>query len=87
MPFIYWSIDTRDWETLNANSVIAHVKNETRDGSIILMHDIYQSTADASEVIIPWLINQGYQLVTVSELMHYKGIELKNGVTYYNAYI
>lgn len=87
MPFIYWSIDTRDWESLDANSVIAHVKNETCDGSIILMHDIYQSTADASEVIIPWLIKQGYQLVTVSELMHYKGIKLQKGVTYYNAYV
>lgn len=86
MPFIYWSIDTRDWETGHPPSIIAHVKNEVRDGSIILMHDIYHSTADATEVIVPWLINEGYQLVTVSELMRLRGVELKKGVTYYNAY-
>ena len=86
MPFIYWSVDTRDWETQEAASVIAHVKNETRDGSIILMHDLYTSTAEATEVIVPWLIKQGYHLVTVSELMQVRGIELQKGVTYYNAY-
>ena len=86
MPFIYWSIDTRDWETMNAESIIAHVKNETRDGSIILMHDVYEATAEATEVIVPWLIKEGYQLVTVSEMMQYKGIKMQKGVTYYNAY-
>ncbi len=86
MPFIYWSIDTRDWETRDADSIIAHIKNETRDGSIILMHDIYEATAEATEVIVPWLIKQGYQLVTVSEIMQYRNIKLQKGVTYYNAY-
>lgn len=86
MPFMYWSIDTRDWETLDSAAIIAHVKNETRDGSIILMHDVYTATAQASEVIIPWLVKEGYQLVTLSEIMRYRGIRLENGVTYYNAY-
>lgn len=86
MPFIYWSIDTRDWETMNTKAIVAHVKNEVRDGSIILMHDVYDATAEATEIIVPWLIKQGYQLVTVSELMQYRSITLKKGVTYYNAY-
>lgn len=85
-PFIYWSVDTRDWESRYAPSVIENVKYYTQDGSIILMHDIYDSTAEASEEIIPWLVNQGYQLVTVSEMMYYRGVTLRNGVTYYNAY-
>lgn len=86
MPFIYWSIDTRDWESRNAGSVISIVKSEVEDGDIILMHDIYDSTAKASETIIPWLINQGYQLVTVSELMEYRGIKMQNAVSYSAAY-
>lgn len=86
MPFIYWSIDTRDWESRDAYSVISIVKSEVEDGDIILMHDIYDSTAEASETIIPWLINQGYQLVTVSELMEYRGIKMKNAVSYSAAY-
>ncbi len=86
MPFIYWSVDTRDWESRDAYSIISIVKNNTEDGDIILMHDIYDSTAEASETVIPWLINQGYQLVTVSELMQYRGIKMQNGVSYSAAY-
>lgn len=86
MPFIYWSIDTRDWEHRSSSKTIASIKNNARDGAIVLMHDIHMPTAVASETIIPWLINQGYQLVTVSELMEYKGIKMHSGTTYYNAY-
>ncbi len=86
MPFIYWSIDTRDWEHRSASKTVASIKNNARDGAIVLMHDIHSPTATASETIIPWLINQGYQLVTVSELMEYRGIKMRSGTTYYNAY-
>ncbi len=86
MPFIYWSIDTRDWEHRSASKTVASIKNNVRDGAIVLMHDIHMPTAGASETIIPWLINQGYQLVTVSELMEYRGIKMRSGTTYYNAY-
>lgn len=84
-PIILWSIDTRDWESRNANSVVASIKGSVRDGSIILMHDLYESTATATEIIVPWLISQGYQLVTVSEMMEAKGIVMQNGVAYYSA--
>lgn len=85
-PIILWDVDTRDWETKNKNSIISQIRKNTKDGSIILMHDLYDSTVQACEVIIPELIKKGYQLVTVSELMKYKGIELKNGVKYYNTH-
>ncbi len=39
------------------------------DGSIVLIHDIYPSTADAVEKLVPELIAKGYQIVTVSELI------------------
>ena len=35
------------------------------------MHSIYASTVEAVEAIVPWLQEQGYQLVTVTELMAY----------------
>ena len=85
MPLIQWSVDTLDWKNRNASSVISSVKNNTRDGSIILMHDLYGSTADATETIVPWLISQGYQLVTVSELMDLKGIDMQDGSVYFSA--
>ncbi len=85
MPLIQWSVDTLDWKNRNASSVISSVKNNTRDGSIILMHDLYGSTAEATETIVPWLISEGYQLVTVSELMDLKGIDMKDGSVYFSA--
>jgi hypothetical protein len=50
------------------------------------MHDLYPTTASASENIIPWLIKQGYQIVTVSEMMAVKGKNLSQGKVYYNGY-
>ena len=83
----YWTIDTRDWESRDAASVIDIVKNNVRDGSIILMHNIYGSTADAVDVLVPWLVENGYQLVTVSELIYGKtGSPPAAGVQYYSAY-
>lgn len=84
-PIIMWSIDTRDWESRNATAVVNHIKANAYDGAIILMHDLYDSTATATETIVPWLISQGYQLVTVSEMMDAKGVQMQNGVAYSSA--
>ncbi len=84
-PIIMWSVDTLDWKTRNAQSVISSIQGSVFNGSIILMHDLYDSTAEATEIIVPWLISQGYQLVTVSEMMEAKGIQLQNGVAYSSA--
>jgi peptidoglycan/xylan/chitin deacetylase (PgdA/CDA1 family) len=73
MPAIMWSIDTRDWQHRNAQKTIQTVLSQVKDGDIILMHDIYSTTADAAEVLIPALVAQGYQLVTVSELAESRG--------------
>ena len=39
------------------------------DGQVILLHSIYESTVEATETLVPWLLEQGYQLVTISELI------------------
>ncbi|MCI8280905.1 MAG: polysaccharide deacetylase family protein [Lachnospiraceae bacterium] len=80
MPIILWSIDTLDWKTRNAASTQAAVLNHVKDGDIILMHDLYSQTADASRVIIPELKNRGYQLVTISELADCRGPIYGGGV-------
>jgi peptidoglycan/xylan/chitin deacetylase (PgdA/CDA1 family) len=81
-PFILWSIDTEDWKSRNANSVYNKVIGHVSDGDIILMHDLYSSTEAAVERIVPKLIEQGYQLVTVSELAEYRNVTLENGKSY-----
>lgn len=81
-PMFMWSIDTEDWDTMDAQKTVDCVLSQARDGAIVLMHDIYAETVDAAEIIIPKLIEEGYELVTVHELAEIHGIELKNGIAY-----
>ncbi|MBQ7118122.1 MAG: polysaccharide deacetylase family protein [Clostridia bacterium] len=85
-PFIHWSVDTLDWQSRSCSKVVSHIRKNVRDGSIILMHDLYGSTAEASEIIIPWLISEGYQLVTVSEMLEARSGGADGGKIYYNGY-
>lgn len=84
--FIMWSVDTEDWITNNTSNIVSNILSDVYDGSIVLMHDIYPSTADAVEIAIPQLIDKGYQLVTVSELLEYKNANKTNGNIYYSSY-
>ena len=85
-PCIYWSLDTLDWQTKDVDSNISAVLDHVSDGEIILMHDIWPTTVESCATIIPALIEEGYQLVTVSELAAAKGVAMENGVTYYDFY-
>ena len=70
--FVGWSIDTQDWLYQNVDRTVNNVKQAgDLDGQVILMHSIYKESVQAAEILVPWLIEQGYQLVTVSELFHY----------------
>lgn len=81
-PMILWSIDTLDWKTLDVESTVEEVMNNVKDGSVILMHDIYSTSVDAAEILIPQLIEDGYQLVTIHELAALHQTELSGGNTY-----
>ena len=85
-PMFNWSVDTLDWKHRNSSNVVSSIKNNVRDGSIVLMHDLYNATGNATEEIVPWLVEQGYQLVTVSELMAVKGIDVQSGQLYTQGY-
>ena len=83
-PCIQWDIDTEDWKSHNPDMIYSRVVGKVKDGQFLLFHDIHSTTADAVERIIPKLVSQGYQIVTVSELAEYRGVELKAGKLYYN---
>ena len=82
MPIVLWSIDTLDWKTRNATKTYNAVIKNAKDGDIVLMHDLYASTAKAAQKIIPALKKKGFQMVTVEEMALLKGIDLKNGKVY-----
>ena len=78
----YALIDPLDWKNRNADTVYDAVMAGAGDRGIILSHDLYGSTVDAMERVIPALLARGYQLVTVSELMYYADITLEAGMVY-----
>ncbi|TRM11412.1 polysaccharide deacetylase family protein [Lentibacillus cibarius] len=67
-PMIMWSVDSLDWKSLNAKAVNKKVMANVAPGSIVLLHDINSSTADALPRLLTSLEQQGYQMVTVSQL-------------------
>ena len=71
IPIAYWSVDTRDWESRNKDKIleVAFGKNGIKDGSIVLMHDIYKTTVEAAKEMILRLKAEGYVFVTTSELI------------------
>ncbi|MBO4406451.1 MAG: polysaccharide deacetylase family protein [Clostridia bacterium] len=84
IALVIWSVDTLDWSTKNAEATFKAVKKEAKDGAIILCHDIHKPTAESMKKVIPWLAEQGYQLVTVQELLYYKNSGATAGKVYYS---
>lgn len=83
-PIILWSVDTRDWESRDKDKICGQVIGQVKDGDIVLMHDLYQATADATKVIVPALLDAGFELVTVEEMGILKLGGLEDGVVYYS---
>lgn len=78
---ILWSVDSYDWKSKNKKKIINQIKKQKTPRSIILMHDIHETTADSVEGIIKHLQKSGYEFVTVSELLPHLEPN-KNGVYY-----
>jgi len=79
---VNWSVDTLDWKYKDADTIYNTIMAEVNDGDIILCHDLHGTTVDAMEMVIPALIEKGYQLVTVSELLEASGKEITAGSVY-----
>lgn len=85
-PLITCSIDTGDWNGASKDQIVAKIKGAMNDGSlngaIVLCHETYESTAAAIEELAPYLKEQGWQIVTVSEMFEAKGKQLNGGQIY-----
>ena len=85
-PIILWSIDPEDWDDKDTNRVVTEVVSQARDGGIILLHDIYPESVDAALEIVDQLHAQGYYFCTIDQLFAARGLPLKDGEVYWNAY-
>lgn len=82
MPIILWNVDPEDWKSKDAKTVVNNVLSTVKDGDIVLMHDIFSSTAEAVETLLPELYVRGYQVVSVSKLAALKGVTLEASKAY-----
>lgn len=81
-PMIYWTVDPRDWELLNAAKVTCAVVGTVKPGDIILLHDFYPTSVDAALAIVDQLQGEGYTFVTVEELFRIQGVTPQAGMLY-----
>lgn len=82
LPAILWSVDSLDWKTRSASRTIDTILSQAKNGAIILCHDVWDSTGRAMQTVVPALIEKGYQLVTVAEMMSFRNEPLKPGWEY-----
>jgi len=82
-PYIQWSLDTYDWRGRSANNILSKIKKEATDGDIVLFHDIKDLSADIAGKVIPYLLEEGFMLVTIDELFARDGVTLENEQVYY----
>ena len=66
---VLWTIDSRDWYTQNTPVIVNEVMKQVEDGDIILMHDCYKTSVESALQIVDQLKEQGYELVTVDEMI------------------
>ncbi|MDE7133020.1 MAG: polysaccharide deacetylase family protein [Lachnospiraceae bacterium] len=66
---VLWNIDPLDWCSDNVACIVQKVTSKAKENSIILMHDEYKSTVTAALQIIDALQKEGYEFVTVDEIL------------------
>ncbi len=68
-PLILWDVDSDDYIVTDVEKIVDNVLSSVKDGSIVVFHDDNRYTVAALKKIIPELEKQGYQFVTVSQLL------------------
>ena len=82
LAILSWSLDPKDWACDDAAAITARVVEKAKDGDVVLLHDMSDSSVTAALRIIDRLKERGFRLVTVSELAKTKGVSLVPGTVY-----
>lgn len=69
MVEVLWDVDTLDWSSQNHARIVNKVLKNVQENDIILMHDGYETSVTAAKEIIDTLEKQGYEFVTVDEIL------------------
>lgn len=75
---VTWNIDTKDWLLKDSNKIYNNVISKACNGCIVLMHDIYDETIEATRKLLPKLNEMGYEIVSVSKLAEIKSYNFES---------
>lgn len=64
-----WSVDSLDYQRKGVKQIIKNTVHQTKNGSVILMHETTTQTVAALPKIIRALKKRGFKFVTFSQLM------------------
>ena len=81
-PVILWSVDPEDWKDDDIDRIVAAVVEHVSDGDIILLHDLFPSSAQAALRVVDTLLARGCCFVTVEQLMAERGVTPEVGARY-----
>lgn len=84
MYTILWDLDTEDWKYKDKNKISDYVVENAQDGSIVLLHDLYETSVDGALLAMEKLQNEGYAFVTIEEMAIIKNKKLDKQESYYN---
>ena len=82
LAVLSWSVDPKDWAVKDAAAIERMVLKNVKDGDIILLHDMSDSSVQAALDIVDALQKQGYEFLTVSELARKRNVRIKPGKVY-----
>ena len=82
LAILSWSIDPRDWATNDTIAIEKAVLGNIKDGDIVLLHDMTTSSVNAALDIVDTLLEEDFEIDTVSELARLRGAKLKPGKVY-----
>lgn len=66
---VLWDVDPYDWKVQNTDAVVKSILQQTEDGSIILLHDVYETSVEAALKVADIFLERGYRFCTVDEIM------------------
>lgn len=69
MTIVMWDVDPLDWKIFDSANITAEVLKNAKPGSIVLSHDVHQTTVDSVAHTIDGLRAKGFQFITVSDLI------------------
>ena len=83
MYTILWDLDTEDWKNKDKDRIADYIVSNAHDGSIVLLHDLYETSVDGALLAMERLEKEGYAFVTIDEMIKIKDIQLDINKNYY----